>query len=482
MMHHASQGMRNALRKGSVNDLLVWHIGPPGSGTTTNSTSSQYLYGNLRNLLHIAKAPFTSVNSLSSIRPRSPPHRLFSFTKNALQTLFANLTTPGFRAPNYLAQSGTRSFHNASVRGDSIQRGLSFVARASLKNNALHRQGSMFLPRAPTTPPPRCGGITQLGLGSARNFTTGRPIFQQVAENIPIAGRALYEVDWDFEMRNEQTRAHLMAAKKPKHTRKSKEMLKPTQTSVSHPTISPAVDDRDPATPSERDLDCYFPSAATVTTFLYVPLAPKLPLAQHPAPDELTLLPLSDLTSLHRSYATHNLRVKTLFNRLEQGDVWSRGVSYGSYSEGLHNRIQDLNGEEEGICTNLKLAFEGWTKAEVRSVIGESGTGWCVLEEVCHDQVSETLSEASFSLASSLSRAGSPTNSEGLEIIDPSHSLIIPKLAFSSSFLASPSQLSSSSPSGRSSGSGQGGLMSDYLVEDMSSSSSSSYSDLSDLV
>ena len=441
-MHHAPHGVRNALRKGS--DVFVHHSGHngPGGGTTANSTSkSLHLSSNFHVLSRIMQSPFASINTLQSIRPRNPPYRLFSITRNVLQRLFTHLTTPGFRAPTYFAQGlqiGARSLHNGGFRSNPIQTGLSFATRASLRTNALRRQANMFLPRAPNTPPPRCGGITRVGLGTARNFTTGRPIFQQVAENIPVAGRALYEVDWNFEMRNKQFRAHMNG--NPKPLPKSNELSKPIR------KTNPAAlthAGKNLASPSKPDFEHYFPSVTTVTTFLYVPLAPRTPLPQHPVSDEVTLVPLSDLGALHSSYTTHKLRVKTLFTRLEQANVRSRGVSYCCYSQGLCDRIDDLNDEKVGICTNIKLAFEGWTAAEVRSVIGESGTGWCGLEEVWHHQVSEessgTLSEACFSPGTTnpSSRASSPTIPEGSGFLDPSESFVMPKLAFSSSFCAS---------------------------------------------
>jgi len=245
-----------------------------------------------------------------------------------------------------------------------------------------------------------------------------------------------------------------MVAKIPTSTRKSKEMLKPTQNGDTNASLTNVVNDV--VSPAQADLDRYFSSAIAVTTFLFIPLAPRNPLPQDPAPDELTLLPLFDLAALRSSYANHNLRVATLFTRLEQADVWSRGVTCCSYSQGLRNRIQNSNGEEAGVCTNLKLVFEGWTEAEVRGVIGESGTGWCALEEVWHDQVlKDSKAQSDSSEESGLSRANSPIISEGLGF-DPSQSFVMPKLAFSSNFIDS--QLS------------------------FSSSRSSSYSDLSDFV
>ncbi|KAJ7744661.1 hypothetical protein B0H16DRAFT_1727223 [Mycena metata] len=41
--------------------------------------------------------------------------------------------------------------------------------------------------------------MTHVGLGTARNFSSGRPLFQQLADNVPIADRAFYEADWDLD-------------------------------------------------------------------------------------------------------------------------------------------------------------------------------------------------------------------------------------------------------------------------------------------
>ena len=479
MMQYASQGVRNGARTGS--SAFVHHNGP-GSGTTANRSCN-----NVRNLAR-ALAQQQPINALRAIRPRSPPNRLFSASKNLLQRLFTCLTTPGFPVPTYLAQglhTGTRSFHNAALRGNSIQNRLSFVARASLKNNAMHRQASMFLPRAPTPVPPHCGGITRVGLGTARTFCTGRPIFQQLAENVPIAGRALYEVDWDLKMRKEQRRMRLMVTKKPK---KSKEMLKPTQSCTKVPEIKK---DQDETVQLKQEFNHYFPVTEDrpVTSYLLIPLAPT-PSSRMPLPDDLAgidepnlLPPLSYLASLHSSHSTHALRVSTIFTRLDQREVWSRGVHCSAYSlRPSHRDGESKDGDVESgnrVCTILKLTFNGWTEAEVRGVIGESGTGWCVLKEVWHD---EGLSDEESLSPDASSEFPCNSDVEGPQLIDPAQSFVLPTLDFSSSFLSSTSQspelatpFMSSVPDG---------MESDPWADDFSDSTSlsDSYSDLSDLI
>jgi hypothetical protein len=65
------------------------------------------------------------------------------------------------------------------------------------------RMGAPRLPCPPTVP----RSITQVELGTARNFTTGRPILQNIADNVhnvPVASRALLEADPDMKDRGRQ--------------------------------------------------------------------------------------------------------------------------------------------------------------------------------------------------------------------------------------------------------------------------------------
>lgn len=491
-MHYASQGVRNAARKG-INALL-YHSGHngPGGSTTANATSrSLHISSNILGATRVLHPTPATINSLESIRPRNPPHCLFSATKNVLQKLFAQLSTPGFRVPTYFVQSQqfpSRSLHKAGLRGGSIKSGLSFATRASLKSNALQRQATMFLPRPPSLFPPRCGGITRVGLGTTRSFSTGRPIFQHIADNIPIAARALYEVDWDREMKREQTR--MCSSKLPKLVKKTERISQPTRSSI--------AEQRNEETALRQEHNFYFPMVVPpVTSYLLIPLEPtpslRMPLSLNqpiPGADEPTLLPsLSYLASLHTSHSMHALRVSTLFTRLDQANVWSRGgVSCSAYSQGLTRRRQTSKDETEaeGICTALKIVFKGWTKAEVRGIIGESGTGWCALDEVWHNEVSrnDSSDEDTISLGNS---EGSSISVGSLvyqdrELVDPAQSLVLPTMDFSM-FASQTSSLSYSSAD-QNFAFGLAGLESDPWAEEYSdseSSSTSSYSELSDL-
>ncbi|KAF9535287.1 hypothetical protein CPB83DRAFT_745085, partial [Crepidotus variabilis] len=189
------------------------------------------------------------------------------------------------------------------------------------------------LPRAPTPAPPRFGGVAQVGLGAARNFSTGRPIFQQLAENVPIAGRALYQVDWDLETQKEQVKMRAIIRSRSKGVPKSKEMLKPSSPEVIE-SSKPQSTTKETTqvveqTTVEQEFDHYFSQdqRALVTTYLLVPLAPtpsaRMPLQLDPdvsTRDPSLLPPLSYLGAMHADHSTHALRVSTLFTRLDQAN------------------------------------------------------------------------------------------------------------------------------------------------------------------
>ncbi|KAJ7681334.1 hypothetical protein B0H17DRAFT_899419, partial [Mycena rosella] len=148
----------------------------------------------------------------------------------------------------------------------------------------------------------------QVGLGTARNFSSSRPIFQQLVDNVPIVGRMLYEADWDLSMHRKQENMCRPASKKAATPVQSKEMLKPT-------SVEKAA--------KKAQLEHYFPvPVPTGTTHLLIPLAPsptgRTPLPEFPASASSTgCLPLPALLALHNVHTTHTLRVPSLFQRLD---------------------------------------------------------------------------------------------------------------------------------------------------------------------
>ena len=482
MMQYASQGLRNTARKGS-NLIHGGHNGPGGC-TANTQTRSMHLFSPIRNsgqaALH-APPPLSSGSA-----SRNSANKLLSFSRNLFQNFFTHLTAPGLKEPIHLTDS--HSLHNSFLRGSTIQSRLSTATRYSLKNNALQRQANTFLPRGPGPVPPRLGGVAEVGLGIARNFSTGRPIFQHLAENVPVAVRALYEADLDLDLMKRNDRKRFVV---PNAVKKTNEKIKPLK---KFPMLKANAEQTNPAE-LLGETEHYFSSVdvAPVTTHLLIPLAPTTVPSRPEAHQEPRLLPpLSYIGSLHESHATHSLRVLSLFTRLDQANVWARGVQCSAYSQGNAHRKRSEASEgsdssEEGVCTILKVEFVGWSKAEVRSVIGESGTGWCVLEEVLHEEdegftdmgtLSPGLSEEEF-------RTESPALSSGVGMTDPSESFIIPTLDFSSSFNSIPSSPSHDSLSNDLFTTVPSEMANDPWVDDCSDSSSwvsTPYSEFSELI
>jgi hypothetical protein len=250
----------------------------------------------------------------------------------------------------------------------------------------------------------------------------------------------LYEADFDIEVRKERAMMRKSLAKSSEKST-GKEMLKPKVQGKENMFTSKQ-------SPMETELDQYFavPATSNVITCLLIPLA-STPTSRVPL-DPFTstnpsLLHLQELSSVHASHEIHSLRVSSLFSKLDVANVWERRVRCSSFSH---------CGGAEGVCTMLKVEFVGWTKAEVRSVIGESGTGWCHLEEIRTSSeaplgLSDTDEDDWFSDASSVlsGLAGDSGHASPMEI-DPAQSLVLPTLDFASSFLPTPSPADTLSP------------------------------------
>lgn len=365
----------------------------------------------------------TIVHSLESIRPRN---QLFTSTRNFVTTIFTRLSAPGVRVPRNIPHSSSRVLQSGSST-PSIRSGLSLPARHALHSKAFG--AGTFLPRAPMSPRPPVA--TQLGLGTARNFSSSRPIFQNLVDNVPIALRSLYEADLDIDFARKKTgvrRPLYTALNKPKAALVGPKMKPRARRVLAEKENSEVLAD------AAAEFSQYFsaPTPAPVTSYVFIPLAPtpsnRLPLSSRDSlPHTGRFIPLGEVGSIHASHSRHALRVSTLFAKLDQANVWSHpGVSCTPYSGCPRKALSDDDDEElEGVCTFLKLEFAGWTMNEVRSVIGECGQGWCVFEEVRHDE--EEDEESVFSSAIS-----SPPS----ELVDPAQSMVMPTIDFSSSFLA----------------------------------------------
>jgi len=303
-----------------------------------------------------------------------------------------------------------------------IENNLSLPVRHALSM----RMGAPRLPRPPAVP----RNITQVGLGTARNFTTGRPIFQSVADkmhNIPVASRAILEADFDTRTKHDSA----MALKLKRNRTRSKKRAHPDCASTKldfHPAATrPTVE---AAAESEAEIDKYFAPAQVpdVSTTLLVPLAPtpttRVPLAHTFAYDRHPLVPFLELSALRVDTERHASRLRALFEQLDAAQVWDQGAT-----------CEALGGSRgAGI---LRIRFAGWSAHAVRGILGEAATGWCLLEEeraVAFDSEDE---EAAMSLsdvdsATTLDCAGLAELNLSSPV-DPAHSVVLPTLDFSAS-------------------------------------------------
>ncbi|KAF9228703.1 hypothetical protein BS17DRAFT_206033 [Gyrodon lividus] len=339
----------------------------------------QYKHGGL-----MPASPSRSIHIPASIpRQNAPPsssaaQHIFSQTRTFFSRFVSHLITPGFThssvtASTHASQSLLRPAHYHSC-AQSIKASFSLPVKHALSR-------PLSAPRLPK-PPAVPANVTHVGLGTARAFHSGRPIFQNIVDNVPIATRTLWEAEWDVKTMKKEARKMRRATENKVVTPKSQEMLKPKPELIVSETQSEQVD--------VSDLEVYFPLQPTpaVTTHVLVPLAPtptaRLPLSSRTAGSTAhPLLPIPELASIHYSHHLHSLRVSTLFARLDAANVWDDpGVNVDAYAYGPRDADNVVC---EKQCTILRVTFAGWTAARVRAVIGDSAEQWCSLEQTHPD-------------------------------------------------------------------------------------------------
>ena len=297
------------------------------------------------------------------------------------------------------------------------------------------RMGAPRLPRPPAVP----RNISQVGLGTARNFTTGRPIFQNLADkmhNIPVASRAFLEADLDMRSKDDSRGAlasKLKRARNGKSKRRSRPVVCPGDDKLHfHPAASrPTALAPETEAQTQAAFDEYFtpPQVPDVSTTLLIPLAPtptsRVPLAHTFAYDQHPLVPFLEISALHVDAERHAARVRALFEQLDAARAWDKGAT-----------CETLGGARgAGV---LRVRFAGWSVHAVRGILGEAATGWCVLEEECAGYEEEM---------SDIDSAVAPDGPEGIaelnlgSPIDPAYSFVLPTLDFSAA--SSIEQLSS---------------------------------------
>lgn len=127
-----------------------------------------------------------------------------SITPETARTFVARLCSKSANHATAARALGRSAYVRGAASRQTANSTLSLPARVALSKAAGPRAfGAPFLPRGPTLPRPNA--VTNVGLGTARNFSSGRPIFQNLIQNVPVAARSLCELDLDPRL------AHLRA-------------------------------------------------------------------------------------------------------------------------------------------------------------------------------------------------------------------------------------------------------------------------------
>ena len=363
-----------------------------------------------------------------SFSPRVAPQQSSSpFTSRVLQrsrtiinAFVGHLTAPSkLRAPG----AASRSMQTVATRVPKIENNLSLPVRHALST----RMGASRLPRPPVVP----RSIAQVGLGTARNFTTGRPIFQNIADNmhnIPVVTRAFLEADLDMSTKDGSGLALKLKSTRRKSKKRSRLSCASDKVQFHPAATRPTVAAAAAAEETEAEFDKYFVrQVPDVSTTLLIPLAPtpttRVPLSHTFAYDRHPLVPFLELSALHVDTDRHASRVRTLFEQLDAAQAWDKGA------------VCETLGGACGASV-LRVHFAGWSAYAVRGIIGEAATGWCILEEEraeyeCGDSEREEC-------LSDIGSAVAPDNPGIAELnlnspIDPAYSFVLPTLDFSAS-------------------------------------------------
>ena len=352
-------------------------------------------------------------------QPSPITSRVLQRTRIIFNAFVGHLTAPSkLRAPG----AAPRSMQMVATRVPKIENNLSLPVRHALST----RMGAPRLPRPPTVP----RSIAQVGLGTARNFTTGRPIFQNIADNmhnIPVVTRAFLEADLDMKTKDDRGIAPKLQHTRRKSKKRSRRGCASDKVQF-HPAATRPTATAAAAVETEAEFDKYFvPQVPDVSTTLLIPLAPtpttRVPLSHTFAYDRHPLVPFLELSALRVDTERHASRLRALFEQLDFAQAWDKGA------------VCETLGGARGASV-LRVRFAGWSAHAVRGIIGEAATGWCILEEERAEyEFGDSDPEECLSDIGSGVAPDDPGIAE-LNLnspIDPAYSFVLPTLDFSAS-------------------------------------------------
>lgn len=180
-----------------------------GSGSTARPPGTSPLHNAALNAIATAR---TKSKSLTPDSTRTILWRLLNqlLVPEARTVLVRPRLSRPAHLSNFIARGLARVYYHATNsasiatagRGIGYSRSLSLPSRVALRQQHYGRQQTrafgapQYLPRGPYTTnalPHGPHAVANIGLGTARNFSSGRPVFQNLVQNVPIVARALNE-------------------------------------------------------------------------------------------------------------------------------------------------------------------------------------------------------------------------------------------------------------------------------------------------
>ena len=341
---------------------------PPPRSTPT-STSFQYYYAQASRITQSARRFITRL-----LEPTVPAH-----VHGGHQS---HITLQG------LAHFGVHHHPNPIIRN------LSSTSKFSLAHSPVSR---VYLPRGPQGfhNVGYRGLAQEIGLGTARNFSTGRTVFHHVIEkNASIGVRAFLEMDAGKDLRTVRI----------SRTRAKKSGQKETKRMVVKP--KPVVVET-----KEEEIAQYFKlEEPDVVTYLQVALAPtpsaRLPYAASTdsSMDSTRLLPLRAVLNIQQQFYARSEFVSSLVGRVDARD--DRNSPKGRVSF-------ETWGDSSGLCTELRIRFEGWSEEDVRAlfdgILTDGGGEWAIQELRPPAPLLEKVPRLSDSLVTSVANSVPPS-------------------------------------------------------------------------
>ena len=264
---------------------------------------------------------------------------------------------------------------------------------------------------APVRPKALSPGTGHVGLNSARNFSSSRPVFQNIVNNAPLGLRILGDVD---QLDVCRLKRDMKAAYLQKLHLKTGEKGKGCSFGLDKFATSPS------------EMDQYFSvgqdhhALATVQLFLTVnPVSELTPFLSHNDDAEqstfFSAMLMSDLRLVSEIHGKHRARLRNLIQRLERAGCFEYNTRIGQA-----NATAEYDEVQERI--NITFYGERWGLADVKQVLGYyDGPVWFALVDLTRpgwhglEHSSSIPSDLERSLSRSSSSALVPPNPAQLE-------------------------------------------------------------------